>query len=369
MKVFYLTNIPSPYRVAFWNLLGTHCELTVVFEKFNERNREWAISGVGENFKAGILDGVTLGIQYHFNPGIIKHLREYQYDVYVIGGFAAPTDMLAIRELKRQKKPFILSADGGFPRPGDDSITGAIKRNLISSAAKYMSSGTVCDEYLKCYGARPGDLYRYHFSSVFENEIGPEPLSDIRKAALRNMYGLKNNVVISVGQFIHRKGFDLLLDMWGHFRRDDTTLLIVGGGPQKRMYQNIIRHHDLKNVVIIDFLQRAKLFELYRLADLFVFPTRYDIWGLVPGEAMANGLPVIASHNAASIHDLITDGVNGLVEELEYPIRWARDMEDLIEDQNTRRELSEKAVETMRSYTIEAMVRDYMLAFNDITRL
>lgn len=41
MKILFLTNVPSPYRVAFFNELGKHCELTVLFEKrlrMNEMN-------------------------------------------------------------------------------------------------------------------------------------------------------------------------------------------------------------------------------------------------------------------------------------------------------------------------------------------
>ena len=50
MKVLFLTNIPSPYRVDFFNELGKYCELTVLYERKKADNREW-ISNKNINFK------------------------------------------------------------------------------------------------------------------------------------------------------------------------------------------------------------------------------------------------------------------------------------------------------------------------------
>ena len=62
---------------------------------------------------------------------------------------------------------------------------------------------------------------------------------------------------------------------------------------------------NLKNVYFIPF-QNSDIIELYfKAADLFVFPTREDIWGLVINEAMANALPIITTDRCVAGLELI----------------------------------------------------------------
>ena len=53
--------------------------------------------------------------------------------------------------------------------------------------------------------------------------------------------------------------------------------------------------------------------ELYRGADLVVFPSRYDTWGMVVNEALTDGLPIIVTTEVGAVPDLVEDGVNGVV--------------------------------------------------------
>lgn len=365
MKVMFLTNIPSPYRVKFWDMLGKRCELTVVFESYNESNRQWDVQ-VGTNFKSVFLKGFSVATQFHINPGIIKHIKKFKYDVIVISGYNSPTDMMVIDYLIRHNIPFIFSADGGFKKTGGNPLVNDIKRYFISNADLYMASGTMCEEYLISNGAPKDKIRKYYLSSITNDDFD-EPISlKARVNTIKKNYGLKEKVVIGVGQFIPRKGFDILLDVWGHVRRDDTTLLLVSGGPKEKQYKKIIAEKNLKNVKIIGFLPKSKLFELYRISDLFVFPTRYDIWGMTLGEAMACSLPVVSSANAAASYDLVYDGENGYMESVNHPITWARRIEEILSDDELRAKFAKASKAIMRNYTIEHMVEDYMSAFKEM---
>ena len=365
MRVMFLTNIPSPYRVVFFNMLGMKCDLTVVFESYTEKNRRWKVE-TGSNFKSVFLPGFSVATEFHINPSIIRHIKRYKYDVIIISGYSSPTDMMAISYLKRHKIPFIFSADGGFAKIGGNSLINDIKHYFISSANLYMSSGIMCDEYFKSHGINPNKIRRYNFSSITCSDLDAPLSLDARIKTLKKKYDLKEKVVISVGQFIKRKGFDILLDIWGHVRLNDVTLLLVGGGPQGKKYRKIIKEKNLKNVQIAGFLPRAKLFDLYRISDLFVFTTRYDIWGMTLSEAMACGLPVISSPNAASAHDLVHDGVNGYIENLHKPIAWARKIEEILEDEDLKLSYGRVSKRIMQDYTMEHMVSDYMKAIKEI---
>ena len=79
------------------------------------------------------------------------------------------------------------------------------------------------------------------------------------------------------------------------------------------------RSHPAMCVSVVGFVQKNALPAYYSLADVLVFPTQSDPWGLVVNEAMACGSPVIATDVAGCAADLLKDGWNGVVVPAERP--------------------------------------------------
>ena len=94
MKVLFLTNVPSPYRVDFFNALGELCELTVLFETktAKSRNEAW-IADYIENFKAIYLKGIKIGEAEAFSLEVFKYLSKRKYDIIVIGMYSSPSGL------------------------------------------------------------------------------------------------------------------------------------------------------------------------------------------------------------------------------------------------------------------------------------
>ena len=112
MKVLFITNIPSPYRVDFFNALGKQCDLTVIFERraSAERDASWRNYGV-ESFTPIVLRGMQWGADAAFCPGICKYLKKGWYDHVIVSDFTSPTGMLAISHMRRKKIPYWLESD------------------------------------------------------------------------------------------------------------------------------------------------------------------------------------------------------------------------------------------------------------------
>lgn len=354
MRVLYLTNIPSPYRVDFFNELGKLCELTVLFERKSaaSRNTDW-LSGRITDFSPVFLRGVKVGDDTAICPEALRYLSRSLFDEIVIGGFSTPTGMLAIEYLSFRRIPFILNADGGTVR-NEARIKYTFKRHLISKASKWLSTGRMTDAYLLHYGASADRIFRYEFSSLWERDVLTLPLSDTEKATARRKLGISDSrVVLSVGRFIPIKGYDVLLKAAQHLDMETGVYLI--GGVATPEYLQIKEELSLKNVHFIDHLPKAGLTDWYRAADLFVLPTRSDVWGLVINEAMAVGLPVITTVNCVAGVELIQNGENGFLVEVDNAEMLAEKMNAVLGDDERMTKMGSNNLMKIRNYTIERM--------------
>lgn len=112
---------------------------------------------------------------------------------------------------------------------------------------------------------------------------------------------------IYAGQLTQRKGLSYLLRGYRKFARRDTQLKLVGSlvgsGQPLQPFANMFEH--------VPHQTRPALAEMYRAADVFVFPTLIEGMPLVVLEAMACGLPVIVTANGPA--DLVRDGIDGFI--------------------------------------------------------
>lgn len=316
MKVLFLTNVPSPYRVDFFNALGKLCDLTVLFETRSAKSRDasWVADKI-ENFQAVFLKGIRIGEAESFSIDVIKYLSKRKYDIIIVGMYSSPTEMLAIEYMKMKGIPFVISSDGGVIK-NEKGIRKYIKTRYISAAAAWLSTGRETTEYLSYYGARTAETYVYPFTSVWEKDILNQKISSEERKKLRQKLGINEELVaLSVGQFIHRKGYDLLIKSWEKVS-PSIGLYIVGGDPTDE-YISLKSKLKLDNVHFVKFMQKKDLAAYYKTADVFILPTREDIWGLVINEACAYGLPIITTNKCVAGTEIIKQGITGYIIKVE----------------------------------------------------
>lgn len=363
MKILFYTNIPSPYRVDFFNELGKYCELTVLFETGNskERNEAWKDYKF-INFRGIILKGIRTGTDSSFCPEIVTYLKKNQYDHIVVTQVASFTAIWAVLYMYIKGIPYCYEGDGGFAgsRKG---LKAGIKRFIIGNASYCLSTSKVFDEYCEAYGAKKDKIYRYSFTSVKEKDLLERPLTKEEKLQIRNVLNMKEDyILLSVGQFIYRKGFDLLLEM-SRFLPPTIGIYIVGGKPTAE-YLELKEKWNLQQVHFVDFMEKEQLKKYYQAADVFVFPTREDIWGLVVNEAMANGLPVVSTDRCVAALEMIETGKNGYIVPINDVSEMKKAVESILDSVQIWKDMSEDALETMRqNYTIEKMVQDHIKIF------
>jgi len=363
VKLLFLTNVPSPYRVEFFNELGKHCNLTVLYEKqrSEERHEMW-MAQAQTNYQSVYLRGISTGADTAFCPNVLQYLKKNIYDHIIVCSISTPTGILALEYLKLMRIPYALEGDGGFAKNGIGPREW-YKKHLIKGAQFYFSTSGKHDEYYLQYGAEPRHIVRYPFTSLTEEDILKKPVTPEAKRQIRNRLNIKEEkCVLSVGQFIYRKGYDVLLQACSAMARD-IGFYIIGGEPTCE-YLEYIKMHSLDNIHFIGFKTKDELKEYYKAADLFVLPTREDIWGLVINEAMANGLPVVSTDKCIAALELVEDGINGYIIPVENAAALVNRMINILRDCEIRIQMAENNLRKAQSYTFEKMAQCHFEVLN-----
>lgn len=138
----------------------------------------------------------------------------------------------------------------------------------------------------------------------------------VSSKSIRSKYNStpKSNLLLAVGRLAARKGFGILLQSFAKVKHQspDTNLVIVGrGGLRTRLLKKAKKLGLEGSVFIESSMKFEDLAELYRSADLVVYPSYYEGQGLIPLEAMASGTPVVTV-NHGPLPEMVDDSVGGL---------------------------------------------------------
>lgn len=365
MKVLFLTQIPSPYKMDFFDGVGKYCDLTVLFERESARNRdsEW-LKKKPKHFRAIFLSGKPVGDEMAFCPGVLKYVLNRSYDRIVVGQYSSPTAMLAIAVMKLMRIRYYISTDGGMVK-NEHVIKKMIKAFFIKNALAYFSPSAESDIFLISYGAKEDKLVRYTFSSIYEDDVLQQPVTHSEKSDMRQRIGItEEQVIVSVGQFIYRKGYDILLKALAELPHEIGVYII--GGEVTEEYQSLVQEYDLNNVHFLHFMNKMALKEYYMAADLFVLPTREDIWGLVINEALGYGLPIITTDQCNAGVELITNTDAGTI----IPINDVTALKKAIRAElsaisdDVKQDKNRSALRIAKKNTIENMVKTYLEVLN-----
>lgn len=117
-------------------------------------------------------------------------------------------------------------------------------------------------------------------------------------------------VMLCVARFSKEKNLTSLLKAYNKSKvKKEYSLKLVGGGEQRHELEKLAKENP--NIDIVNWVSYQDLPSIYKKASLFILPSLFEPWGLVINEAMAAGLPIIASHQCGCVPDLITEK-NGL---------------------------------------------------------
>jgi glycosyltransferase involved in cell wall biosynthesis len=129
-----------------------------------------------------------------------------------------------------------------------------------------------------------------------------------------------------------------------------VRLTLVGSGSLSGALEERLRLTAMPPVEVAGHRERDDLASVYADADVFVFPSVSDPWGLVVNEAMASGLPVIVTRAPGAVDDLVVDGQNGRVVSPFDPDALKTAMTELATNSDLRLAMGRRSAERIEAF-------------------
>jgi glycosyltransferase involved in cell wall biosynthesis len=314
LKLAIMTNIIAPAKIPVYSGLAVHFDLLILHGGTESNRDSWCgvekklpnarvVKAWGWQIRTARKEnGKIFDQRYlHVTPGYVWHLSRFRPDVIISSEMGLRT-LIALAYGALFRRPTWVWWGGTLHTERKIGFAKRHLRKLISCwATHWISYGQSSSEYLFSLGIGSDrilqiqngvDERRFAANSTPEFQLEPRP------------------VLLYVGQFIARKGVELLLNAAANLQneRREFSLLLVGSGHDRQTLEQLALDLQLRNVHFRPALQPERMPSIYRSGDVLIFPTLEDVWGLVVNEAILSGLTVLCSKYAGCADELFLPG-------------------------------------------------------------
>jgi 1,2-diacylglycerol 3-alpha-glucosyltransferase len=363
-RLVIITEIIAPYRIPVFNALAQHngIDLHVIFlAETDSTQRQWRVYKDETRFSYEVLPAWRRRIGRHsflLNWGVETALRRASPDFIVCGGYNYVASWRSMFWARRNRVPFGLWAEStNRDFRNCYALIEFLKTRFLRSCDAFVVPGKSSIAYLRSYGVAEEMIFTA--PNAVDTQFFARRAEVIRRKAAMNReaLGLPARFFLFAGRLVPEKGIFDLLRAYGELSpeaRKDMGLVFVGDGPARSALLQRAAAINPGSIHLVGFSQREQLAAYYALADVFVFPTHTDPWGLVVNEAMACGLPIISSAAAGCAADLVESGWNGRVFTAGDVGQLACAMNELASDAELRSLMGRRSRERIEQYSPEA---------------
>ncbi|MDQ1410507.1 MAG: hypothetical protein QOJ41_2242 [Acidobacteriaceae bacterium] len=235
------------------------------------------------------------------------------------------------------------------------------RRTTVSLAAISASAATLLEKYFQ-----PAAICVIRHGVDVQAFSVPRRLAERPTARTHFKLSAEDFALLLIGNDWRTKGLAALLQSLALIRELPWKLLVVGKDIRDP-YDKMIRDYGIANRIFF-FPPSPHVMEFYAAADAYVGPSAEDAYGLPIIEAMATGLPVIASSRAGA-HEIITDGSDGIIlRDPQNAGELAAGLRSLITDPALCRQLGEHATHTAQNHTWDRNAESTWGWLNEVAR-
>lgn len=351
-RVAVVSNLPAHYRIPLFAGLARRVEaaggsLRILFLRGSAGRRTWLNSEEGLDFEHEVVPGVDLPVRRRpprLPLGLGAALRRYRPTIAVSAGLSPVVSGRVQRYAGAAGIPFGLwSGETATLAARQPWARRRQRQRLVEKTDFAIAYGTLAARYLASL-ARQLPVVVGRNTSVRETAASERPT---RGGTVE---------LLTVGDLTSaRKGVDVLLDALRTVPEVSCRLTVVGDGKART---GLEREADGDaRVRFVGALPPSGVRAALGESDVFLFPSRADVFGLALVEAMSQGLTVAVSSAVGAVPDVAVPGRNCLVIDSHEPTHWADAIARFVEDAELRAHLGEAGRRTIaRRWTMDHSV-------------
>jgi len=324
MSLVVLTNIPTPYRTAFFDALAEEAaragkRFHVLYCAKTEPGRHWPYDASKMRHAHTVLRGFhpsLTGIHAHLNPGVLAELNLLKPDTLIIAGsWNTPTMLVAgLNIYSPPPRRFFWSeghADAALHKSG---LIARLRRRVYRTFDGFAVPNAKSAEWAVAQAGSPRQVVT--LPNAIDAKFFARPSATVR-SDVRQSLGLsaEDRVLVQVSALTIRKG---VLELAAKFMalpasdRLHAKLIFVGDGDQRSDLEAFAAGSD-GAIRVLGQLSPEEVRKVLWAADAFVLNTRLDPNPLSAIEAAAAGLPIVVSASAGNVHEVVEIPRTGFV--------------------------------------------------------
>lgn len=364
LRLVILTELIAPYRIPVFNALAARddVEAHIIFFSENDPSlRQWPVYKNEIRFSHEVLPAWRWRLgKYNvlLNRGVNSALRRARPDTLLCGGYSYLASWQAALWAKRHGVPLVLwsestAVDARRLHPAVEFLKARFRRLCRA----FVAGGKTSRDYLVILGAPEGSIF------IAPDAVDVQLYSTLALKArqqpdqVRFRHGLPPRYFVCVGRLVKEKG---VLDLLAAYAKlDESTrsqigLVFAGDGPLRFELTDLAERIRPGTIKFCGWVDREQIPEIYAGAEALVFPTHSDPWGLVVNEAMACGLPIIASEVAGCVPDLVRNEGNGFIVRPRDAEKLAGAMQAIFSQPQLAARMRASSLDRIQAYTPEA---------------
>ena len=261
----------------------------------------------------------SMGSEWRKGGRLIRYFLDHDVRAVIMNGYRYVSYLRVIRYCYRAGVPLFGRNDSNircerYLPAWKQWLKARIYGWWVPRTAGVLSMGEYGDRFFLKYGADPRRIYRVPCWPDFDYFARPDLQ---RLEGFRRKFHLRDDrqYLLYSGRLVPKKRVDLLIDAFAAVAGDrpNWDLLVAGDGLLREQLPERIPNSIQPRVFWLGFLQQEECVAAYHAAAALVLPSDQEPWALVVQEALAAGLPVIASDAVGAAREMVDDRVNGRV--------------------------------------------------------
>lgn len=311
-KVAIITNMPSYYQVDLFNRFNSTSDrrLKVFYLRETTPGRQWKTSRPIDHDHEFIHE-IRLPRGAYLSPGLLRSLWLFDADTVIITQYSSIAMQTVMYVSSLLRRPWVFWCE----RPHVEWMElPTFRSEALGRGARRVALGPVRKWPTEVWGIgrKAVEWYRDNSRAPVRSFPYFSDLATLLAISRPTSGRTKPPRFLFAGKLVPRKGIDLVLHSTESLIREGVSfeLSIAGDGDLRPQVMELADRHPSR-VKYEGFKEIDEMPDLFMSADVLLCPSRYDGWGMVVVEAMASGMPVIATTTTGSAEEILVQHKNG----------------------------------------------------------